>query len=180
MSSTPASEPVPAPAASAPVPPAPAAPAPAASAPLTIAAAVSGALALLRSKAAVGTDLAQAREQLATVTRERDESRTQVATLTAQVAAFAAFFGIEPAALAGKDSAACAQLLTDKISAAAADQVAALGFNTTTKPLPAAAKAEAGAKEMAYAEWRALPPMKQAEFIRSGGQLSDTPSFSRN
>ncbi len=39
---------------------------------------------------------------------------------------------------------------------------------------------EAGDKETAYAEWRALPPMKQAEFIRSGGQLSDTPSFSRN
>lgn len=151
-----------------------------------------GFLQSLRTGAQTGAELVAAREQVATVTAERDTARAEttaargettavraeVAVLAGQVAAFAAFFGFEATALAGKKTEEVAALIRQKISTEAADQIAALGLPAAK--LPKATTAEAAEKSMPYAEWSKLSPFQQAKFIQSGGEITDAPSFSRN
>lgn len=133
----------PAPAAAAPA--APAGAAPAAAAPLGLSGALRTALSAVRGRTAVAADLTRAEQQLATVTTERDTARTELATArterdtaTAQLTAFAAYFGIKPTELSGLTPDAATSLLTARVSSAATEQVAALGFNVSDLPAQAA------------------------------------------
>lgn len=118
---------------------APAAPAPAATVIAPDRSTLRGFVASLVSGAQTGTALVTAQRDLATRTTERDTARASVATLTEQVTAFAAFFGLTPTELAGKKSADVTALITQKISDHAVDLVA--GTGVPLGKVPAASEA---------------------------------------
>jgi hypothetical protein len=106
------------------------------------------AIASVRNRTTVAADLTSARAQLATVTTERDTARTErdqakeaaiaaVASCDAAVAqlgAIAAFFGVKPEELAGKDAGAATQLFAAKLTDATIEKVAGLGFPVDQLP----------------------------------------------
>jgi hypothetical protein len=139
-----------APAASAPAPAA--APAPVAAAPVvetpTLASAIKGAFGALRDRAAVATELAAAKQTISTLTTERDAARadvaglnTQISTLNTQLAAansqvstFAAFFGVKADEITGKSTDDLRSVLTQKVSAQAAELLAGQGVPQANLP----------------------------------------------
>jgi hypothetical protein len=160
MSSTPAApaaeatSPAAAPAAAAPAAPsvatpaAPTAPAAAAPAPNAIAAALQTAFATCRNRVSVAADLTAARaalaaresdlvsvrEALATATASVTAANVRVSEIGAQLGAVLSALGMKPEALTGQDAAAVRTTVTNHISAAASEQVAALGFNVAELP----------------------------------------------
>jgi hypothetical protein len=115
-------------------------PAPAAAAAPTL----RGFLANLRTGATTGAELIAARAELA----ERDTqlaaanaqlfaAGAQFAAASAQLSTLSAFFGLPAAELVGKDTAALQALITEKINAAALDQVASMGVPAAALPPPA-------------------------------------------
>jgi hypothetical protein len=115
-------------------------PAPAAGAAPTL----RGFLANLRTGATTGAELIAARAESAALRTDlaaRDAqlaSAAQLATAqAAQLATLSAFFGLPAADLVGKDTAALQALITEKINAAALDQVASMGVPAAALPPPA-------------------------------------------
>lgn len=104
-----------------------ASPAAGANAPPAPAGTLRGFIQSLRSGAQTGSELVTARQQIATLTTERDQARQSATVLVAQVNAFAAFFGFSATDLAGKSGADVTALIDRRISEQAAEQVAALG-----------------------------------------------------
>ncbi len=145
--------------------------APAAAPSPTLGSILKGALATLGDKSKLGADLAQARTDLAARTSERDTACTQLAAASAQLTAFASFFGLTVADLAAKDGAAVTVLLQQKVSALTTEQVAQLGF--AAAQLPTAPKGDGDEKNKTLAEWRSLDAHARAEFFRQGGKLTD-------
>lgn len=147
---------------------------------------MSAALQSLRAKNSIATDLVAARGQIHTLTTERDQARSEAAaaersraeasakadSLEAQLATFAAFFGLEVPALAGQPAAAVSALLTAKVNALVSDQVATLGFPSDKLPAPGAAAA-AATKQLTYAEFSALTPVAKMDFSVAGGRITD-------
>ena len=149
-----------------------AAPAPAAAQPLTLAASLGVALSALRGKAPAALTAAEARvtqleASLATLTQERDSARAERDTALTPVAAY---FGIKPADLAGKDAAAVAALFDQRVSAAAVQQLAAAHIPLAELPKPVAA--DGATKALTHDEFNRLSPVARMEFVRSGGRLT--------
>ena len=104
----------------------------------------------LRSRGAVANDLAAARAQLTQLTTERDQARTEVATLTTQLAAdqasltasraqlavFCSFVGIDAKNLAGKSDADTRSAIETAITAAATEKLGSLGVPQGELPKP--------------------------------------------
>lgn len=155
-------------------------------APTTITGVLATAFAAVRNRAAVGADLVAVRAELATRTTELSAARAEtvtaraetetanalLATATAQIGAIASFFGIKATELAGKDAAACSVLLTQKISDAALDQVAGLGFNAGAV-LPVPTQTENSSTQKTFAEFSSLTPAQKMEFSVNGGRIVD-------
>lgn len=124
--------------------------APAASAPEKpgIAAVISAIVTSARGKLTATAELASAKQAIATLTTERDTARAEVtaakseisnrdtslAAKDSQLAAFAGFFGLPVAELAGKDAAACTALLKARIDTAALEAIAAMGVPPADLP----------------------------------------------
>ena len=166
------STPATAPETAAPVAPAAPAPVPAAAAPT-----LRGFLANLRTGATTGAELVAARAQLA----ERDTqlaaanaqlfaAGAQFAAASAQLSTFSAFFGLQLADLAGKDSAALHTILAEKINAAAIDQVASMGVPTAALP-PVTAPDAAAEKTLSATEFSALSNDEKMKFSVNGGRI---------
>jgi len=140
---------------------------------------LSTAFAAARNRTAVASDLTASRAALATATTERDTARADLATRTTELAqANAALgsvltvLGMSPADLAGQNSEAVRTTVTGRISAAAIEQVAALGF--PVGQLPAQSTSEGGnPKEKTKAEFAALTPHQKMEFSVAGGRIVD-------
>ncbi len=148
------------------------APAAAAASPLTLAASLGVALSALRGKAPAALTEAQARvteleASLATATQERDSARAERDQALAPVAAY---FGIKPADLAGKDAAAVAALFDQRVSAAAVQQLAAAHIPLADLPKPVAA--DTSAKALTHDEFNRLSPAGRMEFVKAGGRLT--------
>lgn len=134
-----------------------AAPGAAAPAGATVGTVIATAFQSLRNRGAVAQDLVTARQQISSLTTERDQARTdlaaaqqQVTTLTAQLAVVAAFFGMKATDLAGKSEDEVRGAFSAAISAAALEQVAGLGFPAANLPAPSdSAKADTVAEQMA-------------------------------
>lgn len=134
----------------------PAAPAGGAASPTTVGTVIASAFQSLRSRGAVAADLVTARQQIGTLTAERDQARTelaaaqqQVSALIAQLSVVAGFFGMKPTDLAGKTDDQLRAAFSQAISAAALEQVAGLGFPAGNLPPPSdSAKAETFADQV--------------------------------
>ena len=158
----------------APVVAAPAAPAP------TLSATIAGAFAALRGKAALGTDLAAARTEIAALNEkllasasDLAASGSQLSALNSQLSAIAGFFGVPVADLAGKDAAAAAALFSARVSAAAIDQVAAIGHPIATLPAPSETAGSPEAQKILTAsEFSALSNAQKMEFARHDGRIA--------
>lgn len=151
----------------------------AAAAPNTLANVLSTAIASVRSRTTVAAELTAARAELATATTERDAARTELATAntqrdtaTAQLNAVAAFFGVKPEELAGKDAAAATEIFSKKVSDATIEKVAGLGF--PVEQLPKQSNAEGGdSKVKTKAEFLAMSHEDRSKFSVSGGRISE-------
>ncbi len=145
------STPATAPETAAPVAPAAPAPVPAAAAPT-----LRGFLANLRTGATTGAELVAA--------------RAEASAQAAQLSTFSAFFGLQLADLAGKDSAALHTILAEKINAAAIDQVASMGVPTAALP-PVTAPDAAAEKTLSATEFSALSNDEKMKFSVNGGRI---------
>lgn len=132
----------------------------------------------LRTGAQTGAELVTARQSVTTLTTERDQARQQVATLTAQVNAFAAFFGITAAELAGKPAADVTALIQQKISDQALEQVAAIGV--PVNQLPKQTNAENGGADTLEEIQAALKtekdPLKAGQLAAKAKKLRENAS----
>jgi hypothetical protein len=166
------STPATAPETAAPVAPAAPAPSPAAAAPT-----LRGFLANLRTGATTGAELVAARAEATALRSDlsaRDLQLAAAATLAtaqaAQLSTFSAFFGLQLADLAGKDSAALHTILAEKINAAAIDQVASMGVPTAALP-PVTAPDAAAEKTLSATEFSALSNDEKMKFSVNGGRI---------
>lgn len=156
--------------------------------PTTLSGLLTAGLSTLRSKAAVGGDLAAARAQVTTVTAERDQARTdlsaaqtqvsgfksQVSALESQLGSLASFFGLDIAALAGKSGAEVSALITSKVNALVTDQVSAIGFPKGELPAPKAPDAKPDLSKgglLTFAEFSALQQHEKMTFSVAGGRI---------
>lgn len=166
------STPATAPESAAPVAPAAPAPVPAAAAPT-----LRGFLANLRTGATTGAELVAARAELAARDTQLSAANAQLSTansqlsaLNAQLSVLSSFFGLPATDLVGKDTAALQTLITEKINAAAIDQVASMGVPTAALP-PVTAPEAAAEKTLSAAEFTALSNEEKMKFSVAGGRI---------
>lgn len=154
-----------------------AAPAPAAP---TLGSQLSSALAALRGQPSPDLVQAQARVtelegQLATAKQEAaTAAEAAAAARTAHeqaLAPFAAWFGLEAAALAKLDAVALKDHFDQKVAAAAVEQLAAAHVPLAKLPAPTKPDANAG-KALTHDEFNKLTPAARMEFAKSGGRLT--------
>ena len=166
------STPATAPESAAPV--APAAPAPV---PATAAPTLRGFLANLRTGATTGAELVAARAELAArdgqlsaANAQLSSANSQLSALNAQLSVLSSFFGLPATDLVGKDTAALQTLITEKINAAAIDQVASMGVPAAALP-PVTAPEAAAEKTLSAAEFTALSNDEKMKFSVNGGRI---------
>jgi len=144
-----------------------------------LAAVVSAVLTSARAKFNATADLAAANQKISALTTELATAKSESASLAArhasletQLATVAGFFGLDPAALVGKDAAACAEVLRTKIDAAALDAIAGMGLDTAALPKTSSVTPATSAR-LTHSEFMALDHAGRMKFSVSGGRITE-------
>jgi hypothetical protein len=148
-------------------------------APSTLASVLQTAINSVKARTTVAYELTAARNELATAKAERetarterDQARTERDTAVAQLNAIAAFFGVKPEELAGKDAKAATDILAKKVSDASLELVAGLGLPADKLPKQSSSEG-ADAKTMSKEEFSKLSDAEKMKFAVNGGRLTE-------
>ncbi|MDF3056794.1 MAG: hypothetical protein K0R17_1009 [Rariglobus sp.] len=137
----------------------------------TLAAVIGAAFASAKAGTGTAVSLAEANKNLATVTGERDQARTDLATAQSglktaneQLSLITGYLGLDAKAFAGKDAEAVTGLIGTAVNGLVTEQLGTLGFPAAELP-PSTGSDKADSKEDLHRQFNAITdPNKRAAF----------------